>query len=91
MGLGEEAIAFTYQHDGQHQSVQHPFEGVIPNLARRWASHPSGPLHDSLAALRSSRPCPHCHGARLRQEALHVFIGTGAQQRNIYHHQAPAP
>ena len=83
-GSGEEAIAFTYQHDGQHQSVQHPFEGVMPNLARRWASHPSGPLHDSLAALRSSRPCPHCHGARLRQEALHVFIGTGAQQRNIH-------
>ena len=83
-GSGEEAIAFTYQHDGQHQSVQHPFEGVMPNLARRWASHPSGPLHDSLAALRSSRPCPHCHGARLRPEALHVFIGTGAQQRNIH-------
>ena len=49
-GSGEEAIAFTYQHDGQHQSVQHPFEGVIPNLARRWASHPSGPLHDSQRA-----------------------------------------
>ena len=83
-GSGEEAIAFTYRHDGQSQPVQHPFEGVIPNLTRRWASHPSGPLHDSLAALRSSRPCPACHGARLRVEALNVFIGAGAQQRNIH-------
>ncbi|VUZ25915.1 UvrABC system protein A [uncultured Comamonas sp.] len=83
-GSGTEAITFTYRHDGQNQPVQHPFEGVIPNLARRWASHPSGPLHDALAALRSSRPCPACHGARLRVEALHVFIGSGAQQRNIH-------
>lgn len=83
-GSGTEAITFTYRHDGQSQPVQHPFEGVIPNLTRRWASHSSGPLHDSLATLRSSRPCPDCHGARLRVEALNVFIGAGAQQRNIH-------
>ncbi|MBS7348597.1 MAG: excinuclease ABC subunit UvrA, partial [Comamonas sp.] len=83
-GSGQEAIAFTYQHEGQRQTVTHPFEGVLPNLQRRWqAAAPNAPLRQALAPLRSSQTCPACHGTRLRPEALHVFIGAGEQQRNI--------
>ncbi len=83
-GSGSTAIRFTYRHEGQEQTVEHPFEGVMPNLARRWNTSHSAPVREVLAQLRSTRCCPDCGGARLRREALHVFIGSGAQQRNIH-------
>jgi excinuclease ABC subunit A len=52
------------------------FEGVIPNLDRRWKTTESDHVKDRLHAFLSERPCKSCHGARLRPESLAVRIGT---------------
>lgn len=50
------------------------FEGVIPNLKRRWKDAASDALRERLAVFMSRRPCPACRGARLRPEALAVKL-----------------
>ncbi len=85
-GSGTEAIAFEYVlNPRQAQTIvkQHPFEGVLPNLARRWRDTSSGTVREELARWRSSQPCPECHGARLRREARHVKVGQGPQARTL--------
>ena len=83
-GSGEEDIAFTYFADGGKPVVKrHPFEGVLPNLARRWRETDTPAVREALAKLRSTQPCSECHGARLRREARHVFIAEGAERRAI--------
>ncbi len=83
-GSGEEAIAFTYFTDKQSLIKNHPFEGVIPNITRRYRETDSSVVRDDLARLRSVRCCPDCAGTRLRREARWVRIGEGEQQRSIY-------
>ncbi len=83
-GSGEEEILFTFRggRKGEHQR-RHPFEGIIPNLERRYHESESGRVRDELSRLISSRPCGECGGSRLRQEARHVFIdGTPLQRIN---------
>ena len=50
------------------------FDGVLPNLAKRFESTDSEWVKQKLAAYLTDKPCPTCHGARLREEALHVFL-----------------
>jgi len=83
-GSGTEKLAFTYDGDGQPTVVEHVFEGVIPNMARRLRESDSQIVRDDLARLRSLRSCPDCHGSRLRREARHVRVGDGDQARAIY-------
>ncbi|MEM9250893.1 MAG: excinuclease ABC subunit UvrA [Planctomycetota bacterium] len=52
------------------------FEGVLPNLHRRFETTESEWVKQRLAPYLTSKPCPTCNGARLREEALHVFIET---------------
>ncbi|HKQ47856.1 MAG TPA: excinuclease ABC subunit UvrA [Phycisphaerae bacterium] len=59
---------------GDEQKHGHHFEGVIPNLKRRWAAADSDALKTRLHEFMSQRPCPSCKGARLRPEALAVRI-----------------
>jgi len=73
-GSGEEAIAFTYTQPKRH-TKHHPFEGVIPNLERRWRETDSSAVREELNKYRAQRTCPHCGGTRLRAEARHVRIG----------------
>jgi len=84
-GSGEEAIAFTYSNGNKRSEVRHhPFEGVIPNLARRWQETDSPAVREELNKYRAQRTCPHCGGTRLRPEARHVRIGEdviAAEQR----------
>nr|WP_246100622.1 excinuclease ABC subunit UvrA [Tepidimonas alkaliphilus] len=83
-GSGEEPIAFTYLSDrGQRVVQRHPFEGVLPNLQRRWQRTDSPAVREELARLRTRQPCPACQGARLRPEARAVFVGAGAQRRTL--------
>ncbi|MCZ2104346.1 MAG: excinuclease ABC subunit UvrA, partial [Burkholderiales bacterium] len=83
-GSGEEEIAFTYFADGGKAVVKrHPFEGVLPNLQRRWRETDAPAVREALSRLRSTQTCPECHGARLRREARHVFIAEGGQRRAI--------
>jgi excinuclease ABC subunit A len=84
-GTGDEAIAFTYASErGRKVTRRHPFEGVLPNLERRWRETDSPAVREALGRLRSARPCPDCGGARLRREARFVFFGNGEHRRTIY-------
>ena len=88
-GSGEEAIAFTYWSDGggaggQAVVKQHPFEGILPNLERRWRETDAPSVRETLARLRHTQACPVCQGARLRPEARHVLLGEGAQASSIH-------
>jgi excinuclease ABC subunit A len=60
---------------------KHPFEGILPNMARRYRETDSVVVREDLARFRSTQPCPDCHGTRLRREARHVRVGEGAQAR----------
>lgn len=75
-GSGKTQIAFKYINDrGDITLREHPFEGVIPNMQRRYHETESNAVREELAKYVSSQSCPHCHGTRLREEARHVFIG----------------
>ena len=80
-GSGSEDIEFTYEAEakgkaGKSRSVKrlHPFEGIIPNFERRLRETDSSAVRDDLARYQAARPCPQCHGTRLRREARHVFM-----------------
>jgi len=84
-GTGDEAIAFTYASErGRKVTRRHVFEGVLPNLERRWRETDSPAVREALGRLRSTHPCPACNGTRLRREARFVFVGEGSQQRAIF-------
>ena len=84
-GSGETEIAFAYTNERGRKIVRrHPFEGVIPNLQRRFRETDSPVVREELGKLRSRRACPVCEGTRLRREARYVFIGEGANRRAIY-------
>ncbi len=73
-GSGDEKIEFTYQSDNKSTTRAHAFEGVIPNMERRYRETESNVVRDELAKYISHQPCTDCHGTRLRREARHVFI-----------------
>ena len=80
-GSGDEAIEFIYAAEsagvrGRSRSVkrQHPFEGILPNLERRYRETDSAAVREDLARYQAARPCPECGGSRLRREARHVFL-----------------
>jgi excinuclease ABC subunit A len=74
-GSGDTEINFTYINDrGDTYKRKHRFEGVIPNLDRRYRDTESQMVREELAKLLSSQPCPSCKGTRLREEARNVFI-----------------
>ena len=88
-GSGDEEIRFTYAMEsgstpGKKVTKKHTWEGVIPNMARRYAQTDSGAVREELARYRSLQPCPDCHGTRLRTEARHVRLGEDGQARTIY-------
>jgi len=74
-GTGTEKVSFRYLNDrGDIVKREHPFEGIVPNLERRYRETESQSVREELAKYLSTQPCPACHGARLRREARHVFI-----------------
>ncbi|VGO09560.1 Excinuclease ABC subunit A [plant metagenome] len=75
-GSGQEEISFFYLNEKGKSSVRrHAFEGVIPNLERRWRETDSPAVREELGKYRAIRTCPDCGGSRLRPEARHVRIG----------------
>ncbi|ASJ71875.1 excinuclease ABC subunit UvrA [Granulosicoccus antarcticus] len=75
-GSGTEKIKFHYQSEkGQasYESVR-PFEGIIPNLTRRYKDTESNAVREELGKLLSSQTCPDCKGARLNEAARHVLV-----------------
>jgi len=74
-GSGKEAIAFHYPGEKGRTAVKsHPFEGVVPNLERRYKETESLVVREELAKLVNQRACPDCRGTRLRREARHVKV-----------------
>ena len=74
-GSGDEVIAFNYANErGDVIQRTHTFEGVIPNLERRYRDTESSSVREELAKFLSTQPCPSCKGARLRLEARNVFV-----------------
>lgn len=74
-GSGEEAIEFSYFNDrgGEYRKLQ-PFEGVIPNMRRRYRDTESNVVREELARYLSHQPCPDCKGTRLNRGARNVYI-----------------
>jgi len=74
-GSGEEVITFTYLTDsGGRTQRKHRFEGILPNLERRYRETESPAVREELAKYVSERPCPECKGARLNKAARNVFV-----------------
>jgi excinuclease ABC subunit A len=88
-GSGDEEIRFSYAMDagvsgGRKLSKKHVFEGIVPNMQRRYLETDSALVREDLARYRTVQPCPACKGTRLRREARHVKIGEGDQARAIF-------
>ena len=74
-GSGEEEIKFKYLREREKTVVRkHPFEGIIPNLQRRYLETDSVMVREELAKYQNRKPCPTCKGARLNESARHVLI-----------------
>ncbi len=73
-GSGEEKIDFRYVHEKRGHRRRQPFEGVIPNMQRRYRETESGAVREELAKYLTSQPCPGCHGQRLNEGARHVYV-----------------
>ncbi|MDN4590308.1 excinuclease ABC subunit A [Xenophilus aerolatus] len=78
-GSGEEEIKFSYTMEsgasaGRKLTKKHPFEGIIPNMERRYRETDSVMVREDLARFRNLQPCPDCGGSRLRREARNVFL-----------------
>ncbi|MDX9766526.1 MAG: excinuclease ABC subunit UvrA [Ectothiorhodospiraceae bacterium] len=78
-GSGKDRIEFQYLNDrGLMTRRTHPFEGVIPNLERRYRETESSAVREELAKYLSTHPCPDCNGTRLNRSARHVFVAERA-------------
>ena len=78
-GSEKEKIAFQYLSDRGKPTVrEHAFEGIVPNLERRYRETDSVMVREELAKYLNSKPCPECDGTRLRREARHVKVGGRA-------------
>ena len=75
-GTGREEIMFHYRKDRRRLTAQTAFEGILPQMARRYQETTSAMVREELAEFMNEQPCPACHGARLRPEALAVKIGS---------------
>jgi len=75
-GSGDEQITFRYLTEtGGSVARKHRFEGILPNLERRYRETESPAVREELAKFISQRPCPDCHGERLNRSARNVFVG----------------
>jgi excinuclease ABC subunit A len=78
-GTGREKVRFLYVGErGNKYQREHPFEGILPNLERRYRETDSAAVREELAKYLASQPCPECNGTRLRREARNVFVGGKA-------------
>ncbi|MCC7413644.1 MAG: excinuclease ABC subunit UvrA [Gammaproteobacteria bacterium] len=75
-GSGAESIDFSYaKANGGHYTRNHPFEGVLPNVERRYRETESAMVREELAKYLGTKPCPACAGTRLGIAARNVYVG----------------
>lgn len=76
-GSGKEKIVFTYlTESGKKQQETHAFEGIIPNLTRRYKETESQTVREELAKYLNAQTCPECQGTRLCRAARHVHVAN---------------
>ena len=74
-GSGNQEIAFAYVNDrGDVFKRNHSFEGILPNMERRYRDTDSQSVREDLSKFLATQPCPDCNGTRLREDARHVFL-----------------
>ncbi|HJQ60732.1 MAG TPA: excinuclease ABC subunit UvrA, partial [Vineibacter sp.] len=73
-GSGSDPVTMRYDDGIRQYQTTKPFEGVIPNLARRWKETDSSWIREEMERFQNEQPCEACHGERLRPEALAVKI-----------------
>jgi excinuclease ABC subunit A len=74
-GSGKQEIAFSYINDrGDVFKRTHTFEGILPNMERRYRDTESQSVREELSKFLATHPCPECEGTRLRRDARHVFM-----------------
>ena len=89
-GSGRQQIDFSYANDrGDIIQRRHRFEGVVPNMERRFRETDSSMVRENLQKYLRVADCPDCSGTRLRQESRHVFIG-GTNLPDITHRSVAA-
>ena len=71
----EEAVAITYDDGTRTYTTRRPFEGVVPNMERRWRETDSSWIREELARYQGTAACETCAGHRLKPEALAVKVG----------------
>lgn len=74
-GSGDELIEFGYWRGGSHKRYEKPFEGIIPNLVRRYETTDSDFTRQRLRKYMSRKVCPDCNGARLKPEVIACTVG----------------
>lgn len=75
-GSGEKEIEFTFtQRNGGTRKRKMVFEGVVPNIDRRYHESPSEYTREMMSKYMTELPCETCHGKRLSKEALSVYVG----------------
>jgi len=72
-GSGRERIKFTLPHERGSGRLR-PFEGILPNMERRYRETDSNTVREELARYISQQPCPNCTGSRLNEAARHVLV-----------------
>lgn len=83
-GSGRQKINFVYVNDkGNLYEREHVFEGVIPNLERRYKETDSDAVREDLGKYMTTSKCGTCHGARLNEAARHVFIDNDVTIQDI--------
>jgi len=83
-GSGEKVLTLRYPAErGKLVTRQQPFEGILPNLERRWRETDSPAVREELTRYRRQRECPACHGSRLRREARAVRLGSPDQSASL--------
>jgi len=88
-GSGPEEIKFSYVMDtgqfaGKKLTKKHPFEGIIPNITRRYRETESVAVREELSRYRSQQGCAECQGSRLRKEARFVRLGEAEQAKGLF-------
>ncbi|ABC32835.1 excinuclease ABC, A subunit [Hahella chejuensis KCTC 2396] len=74
-GSGRTDIKFKYVNSrGDIVFREHPFEGILPNIERRYRETDSQMVRDELSKFLTQKSCPDCHGSRLKRSSRHVFI-----------------
>ncbi|MBN9674920.1 excinuclease ABC subunit UvrA [Salipiger bermudensis] len=84
-GSGDEEIQFRYDEGGRVYQVARVFEGVIPNMERRYRETDSNWIREEFERYQNNRSCGTCGGYRLREEALAVKIGSPDNLLHIGH------